>query len=268
ELSIEGVWRAVSVAQKYGFSTSSESATAWFDEWYKKLASLVKAGYKHYTMLLYPAFIFGHRGAFAQATKYLVYHNTGSYIPDHQPREFILEPPANAPSLHMPQHIMHQINAARARLKTILHRALYTPIDRLLKEARCNCAPTILYNYESSLARTGVWPLESKLMSDSVISAIHDLRAYDGKQWQIQTCGSLACTFDFDKIVITAREEIGNYFTGLCLDCMTASKGADADEKYWSHSKPGVNWDQGCAVSHGQPSWYFSFMGPREDMTE
>ncbi|KXT01768.1 hypothetical protein AC579_8923 [Pseudocercospora musae] len=268
ELSIEGVWRAVSVAHKYGFSTSSESATNWFTRWYAKLPSLVKAGYKHYTMLLYPAFVFGHRAAFAQATKYLVYHNTGGNIPDHQPREFVIEPPANASTLHTPQHVMHQINAARARLKTILHRALYTPIDRLLKEARCNCAPTVLYNYESSLARTGVWPLESKLMSDSIISAIHDLRAYDGKQWQIQTCGSPACTFDFDKIVVTAREEIGNYFAGLCLDCMTASKGDDAEGKYWSHSKPGVKWDEGCTVNHGQASWYFSFMGPREDMME
>lgn len=27
-------------------------------------------------------------------------------------------------------------------------------------------------------------------------------------------------------------------------------------------------WDHGCQVEHGQPTWYFSFMGRREVMTK
>ena len=55
-----------------------------------------------------------------------------------------------------------------------------------------------------------------------------------------------------------------------CTDCMNISKPklGDADEDYWHHSDLGVGWDKGCRIRHGQPSWYFSFMGRKEKMIE
>jgi hypothetical protein len=51
---------------------------------------------------------------------------------------------------------------------------------------------------------------------------------------------------------------------------MNASKpklGSD-DEDYWKHTNLSVGWDHGCRLRHGQPTWYFSFMGRRAKMIE
>lgn len=42
----------------------------------------------------------------------------------------------------------------------------------------------------------------------------------------------------------------------------------DADEDYWNHAEDGVAWDEDCRISHGQPSWYFSFLGRRQKMLD
>ena len=42
----------------------------------------------------------------------------------------------------------------------------------------------------------------------------------------------------------------------------------NSDELYWNHTKTGVPWDQGCRISHGQPSWYSSFLGSRQKMQD
>ena len=42
----------------------------------------------------------------------------------------------------------------------------------------------------------------------------------------------------------------------------------DADEDYWNHAKSNVAWDLSCRIRHGQPSWYFSFLGRKQKMIE
>jgi len=42
----------------------------------------------------------------------------------------------------------------------------------------------------------------------------------------------------------------------------------DSDEDYWAHARPQYAWDSECRVDHGQPTWYFSFMGRREKMIQ
>ena len=54
-----------------------------------------------------------------------------------------------------------QINAARGRLKTILHRGLYDPVDRMLAEATCPYREKVLWQYFKALTETGAWPIES-----------------------------------------------------------------------------------------------------------
>jgi hypothetical protein len=39
----------------------------------------------------------------------------------------------------------------------------------------------------------------------------------------------------------------------------------DVDADYWTHARQ-ENWDAGCPIRHGQPTWYFSFMGRKADM--
>lgn len=48
-------------------------------------------------------------------------------------------------------------------------------------------------------------------------------------------------------------------------DCMRASSIEAEDEDYWRHAETGYYRSRGiCRVSHGQPTWYFSFMGRKE----
>ncbi|KAH9906128.1 hypothetical protein F4778DRAFT_801419, partial [Xylariomycetidae sp. FL2044] len=61
------------------------------------------------------------------------------------------------------------------------------------------------------------------------------------------------------------RERKRDAFDGLCLGCFQKFKFGDPDSDYWKHAK-NRRWDTGCGVYHGQPSWYFSFFGRREEM--
>lgn len=111
-----------------------------------------------------------------------------------------------------------QLNAAKGRPKTILHRALYTPIDQLLKLARCNCKAQVLFAYEQGLTNTGAWPLESGLLSNSIERILHFLADFPLPGAFIpQTCGARFCSFDFVEVVRNARMECKRYLDGLCL---------------------------------------------------
>lgn len=47
---------------------------------------------------------------------------------------------------------------------------------------------------------------------------------------------------------------------------MSSSKNEENEDKdYWTHATRGV-YDNDCRISHGQPTWYFSFMGRKEKM--
>jgi hypothetical protein len=47
---------------------------------------------------------------------------------------------------------------------------------------------------------------------------------------------------------------------------MCSSKNTqNEDSDYWTHTDPRV-YDEHCRISHGQPTWYWSFMGRKEKM--
>ena len=67
-------------------------------------------------------------------------------------------------------------------------------------------------------------------------------------------------------LVILARDKALEYFDGLCLDCMDHSNPKmddDTDDVYWEHNKL-RKWDLRCRTSHGEPTWYYSYMGRKE----
>lgn len=76
------------------------------------------------------------------------------------------------------------------------------------------------------------------------------------------------CDSDWKFVVEDARETTETYFDGLCLDCMDSTKnvrpGGDGDDDYWVYNQRRDRYDEGCRVKHGEPTWYFSFMGRRE----
>ena len=66
--------------------------------------------------------------------------------------------------------------------------------------------------------------------------------------------------------VMATKMKVLDQFDGLCLDCMdkTRPKLKSVDEDYWRHDDLKV-WDTDCRISHGQSTWYFSFMGRKAD---
>jgi hypothetical protein len=111
-----------------------------------------------------------------------------------------------------------QLNAAKGRLKTILHRALYHPIEKLLRFADCACKAETLYAYELALHNTGAWPLESAYLSQCVNEILTKLAMFK-PPYLPQMCTK--CGFDFRGAVIKAVEDARKYFDGLCLGVST-----------------------------------------------
>ncbi|KAI0013958.1 hypothetical protein F4779DRAFT_639098 [Xylariaceae sp. FL0662B] len=73
--------------------------------------------------------------------------------------------------------------------------------------------------------------------------------------------------FSSQKAVHGLADEIEKKFDGLCLDCMHKFKTGDEHSDYWEHGRL-YEFDRGCRFKHGQPTWYFSYMGRREIMSK
>lgn len=77
------------------------------------------------------------------------------------------------------------------------------------------------------------------------------------------------CRSDYQGTVKLAQTRTRDYFDGLCLDCMdkNKAKAGDEDGDYWRHNDfPDRNLSRNCRNSHEEPTWYFSFMGRKEDI--
>ena len=76
------------------------------------------------------------------------------------------------------------------------------------------------------------------------------------------------CRKDYKKVVKDAQIKTKNYLDGLCLDCMDESNPVteNADTDYWNHNTLAASNFVRCRSKHNEPTWYFSFMGRREDM--
>lgn len=71
------------------------------------------------------------------------------------------------------------------------------------------------------------------------------------------------CHSNFMKTTIEPTiANVRENFDGLCIHCMNISKPktGDSDLDYWNHDRI-RQFDKGCSFRHGQPTWYFSFMG-------
>lgn len=144
----------------------------------------------------------------------------------------------------------------------MLHKELFKPNESLL-QATCTCKEKTLYGYEKALYDIGVWPLE-RVAQTSTMAKILDCLGRFTYQPHAEAC--ISCQKDYNRIVRSARTYIRKYFDGLCLDCMNNSKTGDMNIDYWEHSKlREYEFIRGCRFKHAQPTWYFSFMGRKEE---
>ncbi|KAK5684628.1 hypothetical protein LTR17_027177 [Elasticomyces elasticus] len=282
QLSLDDVWYMLAAAQKYGFSTRSPAAKLWFEKWYDTDPNF---DFKEHQMMLLPLHSFDHAVGFRVASKYIVYRATGNIF-DRRPSAF------ENGTLGLDPNIINQLNGAKARLKTVLHRDLYKPIDGLLRFAKCQCKAEVLFAYEHMLTRHNVWPLETAFVNQSVDGILRKLELVPSGMRQPRTCGTRLCSFDFGYTIAVVRAEMKKLFDGLCLgiipppifflstpltfllnvDCMAASNpspsSADSDEAFWAKARNKYNssWDKDCRIRHQQPTWFFSFIGERSKM--
>lgn len=133
---------------------------------------------------------------------------------------------------------------------------------------RRGCCDKITCDYQQALLKTGAWPLEALGHRTALVVLLDRLGKFQYKvRPKRKTCDR--CDRDYEKIVYDTAHKARVYFDGLCLDCMNASKPKTEDEHtdYWAHNKlKEYEFVKGCRViKHVQPTWYFSFMGRREE---
>lgn len=159
------------------------------------------------------------------------------------------------------------MNAAKGRLRTILFLKLWSPC-RILFNAKCTCRKETLYDYQAHLCSINVWPLEEMFGGSSINDILRRLANFS---FEPPATACEKCRQNYKRIVKGVISEVQGYFGGLCLDCIDKSKPktGDVDIDYWMHAKiKAGDWSKGCRFRHGEPTWYFSFSGRKEDMDD
>lgn len=149
-------------------------------------------------------------------------------------------------------------------MKTKLHRGLFEVIKKFLLQS-CPCKEKALFQYCKWLERTRIWPLEEWGSRKSIKQLLDGLKLF---RYVAPSNGCSRCNYDIGSDVVKVTSlSVEQYFNGLCLSCMDSSKmsSRDMDAAYWQHNRQ-EDWDFGCPFAHGQPTWYFSFMGRKAEM--
>ncbi|KAI4239994.1 MAG: hypothetical protein L6R40_005426 [Gallowayella cf. fulva] len=148
DVPVEVMWHLAALGGKYGLDM--RKLRVWFAAWYRK--QLILRWYDTFLdsksrafpdprCLLYPCWIFDHYQGFMKITHFCVYRY-GGYLMDINPTRHR--------KLHLPPRDIQQLNAAKGRLRTIIHRDLYKPNHTLLA-AHCGCKEVTLWGYEKAL---------------------------------------------------------------------------------------------------------------------
>lgn len=160
---------------------------------------------------------------------------------------------------------IEQLNAAKGRLRVILGRGLFEPNSELL-QASCDCRIATLYFYEKHLFNIGVWPLDEAASKTCISRLLYLLRSKFEYEAKPDAC--VRCRTNYKAAIQSLAMRVGGYFDGLCLDCLDRSKTkfSRPGDDYWQHATlQEDDYCFGCRIEHKQPTWYFSFMGRKED---
>lgn len=161
-------------------------------------------------------------------------------------------------------HVEEQLNAARGSLKTVFHKALWTPCAKLLFMT-CQCAPQSYFDFHKALVRAGIWPIEDVFKTNSAAQIIARANAF---VYRPTSSGCSGCKQNYKSIVDGAAKRTQRSFDGLCLDCIHYPFDNNDIEKFaqtYASRDESDEWDEFCAVAHGQPTRYFSFCAQREE---
>ncbi|MCJ1393210.1 hypothetical protein MMC18_006082 [Xylographa bjoerkii] len=247
------MWHLIYAADKYFLDF--ERLYTWFSFWYDR-QDLDELDPRQ---LLYPCWRFDHVKGFAAVTKRLVYGSEG-HITEWKPED--------EEKLHIPPRLLQQLNAAKGRLRTLLHQELWRPGEKLI-EAPCMCSKATFHDYHRSLYVIVIYPLETVLRKTSMAELLSRLDLFDYNAEH--TACVRYCQQNFRTLIEHSQVYLGEYFDGLCLDCISSckTKTGDKDWDYWKHHDLKQHeWVTGCRIPHKQPTWYYSFLGRPEDRNQ
>ncbi|GAQ04923.1 hypothetical protein ALT_2244 [Aspergillus lentulus] len=285
-ISVGEVWHAIMAGDKYGFDL--QALKSWFVAWYKEMRNESgKEFFKEFApQLLFPCYAFDYAVGFQELTKFMTYN---------EPRHVMEANPTHHLQMHLRPRIIHQtrsrpadqsilteqLNAAKGRLRTILHQALFKRVNEIIARATCACKEQTIFDFLKKLRRIDVSPLDLSSTKASVAQMLDRLRQYDETKTRSHALSSndtsvnqsrqspcSVCRLDGKTIVRQAIALVSGYFDGLCLDCMDRTKDllveGNKDQDYWFHDQWEQSYDRDCRIPHGEPTWYFSFMGRKE----
>lgn len=126
----------------------------------------------------------------------------------------------------------------------------------------CECRYKAHWLYCKALGNTGVWPIEPTAKTKSVSDLLEGLAGFS---YTPPEEGCLRCKQHYDYTIKRVCQEVSTCFDGLCMSCMEMTKSCNIDKEYWAHGRS-QDWNKGCEIRHGQPTWYFSYMGRRDYM--
>ncbi|KAF2233705.1 hypothetical protein EV356DRAFT_193808 [Viridothelium virens] len=255
DVDLDMVWLVLHTADFFGFSL--EPLRDWFDKCFQSnVFWATSLNYARQT--LYPTYIFNQAAAFTEATETLVYEGEGHLTEST---------PFFKASLHLPNLVIQQLNAAKGRVRNILHDGLFDACRSLLDQS-CPCKERVFFGYFKKMCDLEVLPFETTFKGTSISDMIWRAGHFD---WTPPPDSCDSCRRDYHRLIKLATTKAERYFDGMCLDCMDASKSktknGDRHSDYWMHNRL-QSWDKGCRVRHGEPSWYFSFMGRKDDQVK
>lgn len=205
-----------------------------------------------------PAYEMNSAKVFARATRYVVYFSLGPVSEDN---------PIGHYDLHLPSLIKQQLNAARRRLRNVFSSGLSEVTEHLVRTKPCQCCPVAHFGYERALMKIDAWPVHKVINTTNLEFLIGRLRQFDYTV-PATCCKNHRANISYKKEVANDANEVKDYFHGLCLDCMNnrLPKLSDSDLDYWfsEYISSSRQYDGKCRITHGEPTWYFSFNARRE----
>jgi hypothetical protein len=111
-----------------------------------------------------------------------------------------------------------------------------------------------------ALDKTGAWPLEESMHGHDAMSVHAILAALGTFRYKAPNQECDLCSADyFNQIVVPGIDDAAVHFDGLCLDCINVPhKKNKARRDFRPH------WDSNCRISHGEPTWWFSYLASRQ----
>ncbi|KAJ5715386.1 uncharacterized protein N7483_012567 [Penicillium malachiteum] len=239
DVSIKEIWHTIRASDKYAID--GEKLPAVWEELDTQRE------------LLFPCHFYDHAEAFQILTKSLVYKSEEQVFEKN---------PIGDHRLHLRPLVIQQMDAARGRLRNRLQFALFDKRIDQIRRSSCQCKKATVFDFLDELSRVDVNPLKDMIYKSSISELLRRL-----KDFKVENIGPpdedcFNCGIDFQDHVETAARTVEKYFDGMCLDCM--KEDPDLSSPYWQPKGYRGSYDRTCRIRHGEPSWYYSFMGRRE----